>query len=153
MVWNYYIARLKWTQIELDIKSTNLLHFKITFTHKEWLSKGKYLLKTTRENIKKVTCMLRRNAEKYGINSNRVYKWTFVEYNLKSRLFLVNCIKKNIQKHYYTILVQLVNSEILYKLFWNESTQINHNINTDIITFTWNICVWKNVSMCVNDWV
>ncbi len=90
--------------------------------------------------------MLRRNAEKYGINSYRVYKWTFVEYNLQFT-------KKIIQKHYYTILVQLVNSEILYKLFWHESTQINHNINTDIITFTKNICVWKNVSMCVNDWV
>ncbi len=96
--------------------------------------------------------MLRRNAEKYGINSYRVYKWTFVEYNLKSRFF-GKLYKTNIQKLYYTILVQLVNSEILYKLFWNESTQINHNISTDIITFTRNICVWKNVSMCVNDWV
>ncbi len=89
--------------------------------------------------------MLRRNAEKYGINSYRVYKWIFVEYNFKSRLF-GKLYKKNIQKHYYTILVQLVNSEILYKLFWHESTHINHNISTDIITFTRNICVWKNVS-------
>ncbi len=60
---------------------------------------------------------------------------------------------KNIQKHYYTIIVQLVNSEVHCKLFWNESTQINHNINTDIITFIRSICVWKNVSVCVNDWV
>ncbi len=55
----------------------------------------------------------------------------------------------NIQKHYYTIIVQLVNSQVLYKLFWNE-TQIDHNINTDIITFKRSICVWKNVSMCMN---
>ncbi len=47
---------------------------------------------------------------------------------------------KNIQKHYYTIIVQLVNSEVLYKLFWHESTQINHKISTDIITFTRNVC-------------
>ncbi len=58
-----------------------------------------------------------------------------------NRDFFGKLYKNNIQKHYYTILVQLVNSEILYKLFWHESTQINHNISTDIITFTRNICV------------
>ncbi len=73
--------------------------------------------------------------------------------NIWWRTFKIKIDYKNIQKHYYTILVQLVNSEVHYKLFWNESTQINHNISTDIITFTRNICVWKNVSMCVNDWV
>ncbi len=63
-------------------------------------------------------------------------------------LFWVNfMLYKNIQKQYYTIIVQLVNSLVLYKLFWNESTQINHNINIDIITFNRSICVWKNVSM------
>ncbi len=51
----------------------------------------------------------------------------------------------------YTIIVQLVNSEVHCKLFWNESTQINDNINTDIITFKRSICVGMNVSMCVND--
>ncbi len=121
---------LKWTKIKLGIKPTNL-------THKEWLLKGKYLSKTTRENGQQVTCMLRRNAEKYGINSYRVYKWS-IEH-------LLNITFK--------IKFDFFGTFLIVKFFTNysgRSTQINHNINTDIITFNRSICVWNNVSMCIN---
>ncbi len=73
-----------------------------------------------------------------------------IKFDFFGKLYI---LYKNVQKHYYTIIVKLVNSEVLYKLFWNESTQINHKINTDIITFNRIICVWKNVIKCMNDWV
>ncbi len=61
--------------------------------------------------------MLRRNAEKYGINSYRIYKLSIehllnLTFKIKFDFFgkFVYILYKNIQKHYYTIIVQLVNS-------------------------------------------
>ncbi len=57
-----------------------------------------------------------RNAEKYGINSYRVYKWSIehllnITFKIKLDFFgKFYILYKNIQKHYYTISVQLVNS-------------------------------------------
>ncbi len=60
---------------------------------------------------------VRRNAEKYGINSYRVYKWSYehlLNITFKIKLYFFGkfyiLYKNIIQKHYYTIIVQLVNS-------------------------------------------